>query len=254
MYMIFNLGGNNDNVQVKAEEVLYNDSNVDAALGILENELTANGKRIYLDYKDGKYGYNTSAGRGADTFIPFKSDDEYTNLTTVSSITGDNLPTITGSGYISIKRINSMNDTNVLKIYIDSNTEPFELGFKDNQTGVRGDYFRAYFQESIRFGGAKGNETYFYQTLLSDKPVGKKYNIIQGRTNSTDYITFTGKGKILISPSQGEPLMYYRIDNVAENSIQFCGHQYMEFIFNTRFIFKIYSHLYPLYYIAYTEI
>lgn len=39
----------------------------------LENELTANSKRIYMDYKNGKYGINTSANRGADTFIPFSS-------------------------------------------------------------------------------------------------------------------------------------------------------------------------------------
>lgn len=41
----------------------------------LENELTANNKRIYMDYKNGKYGYNTSANRGADTFHPFSSLD-----------------------------------------------------------------------------------------------------------------------------------------------------------------------------------
>lgn len=38
----------------------------------LQDEFTANNKRIYLDYKNGKYGYNTSASRGADTFHPFK--------------------------------------------------------------------------------------------------------------------------------------------------------------------------------------
>ena len=58
----------------------------------LENELTANGKRIYLDYKDGKYGYNTDAQRGADTFSPFKSggdDSELTVLNTMNSATND---------------------------------------------------------------------------------------------------------------------------------------------------------------------
>lgn len=43
----------------------------------LEDELTANSKRIYMDYKNGKYGYNTSANRGADTFVPFKQDIEF---------------------------------------------------------------------------------------------------------------------------------------------------------------------------------
>ena len=52
------------------------------------NELTANSNRIYMDYKDGKYGINTSANRGADTFIPFKSG--YTIPTLWARADGDN--------------------------------------------------------------------------------------------------------------------------------------------------------------------
>lgn len=40
-------------------------------LSELKDELTANGNRIYMDYQNGKYGYNTSPNRGADTFRPF---------------------------------------------------------------------------------------------------------------------------------------------------------------------------------------
>lgn len=39
----------------------------------LKNELTANSKQFYFDYKNGKYGFNTDPNRGADTFSPFKS-------------------------------------------------------------------------------------------------------------------------------------------------------------------------------------
>ena len=39
-------------------------------------ELTANNNRIYMDYQNGKYGYNTSANRGADTFHPFRGEAE----------------------------------------------------------------------------------------------------------------------------------------------------------------------------------
>ncbi len=39
----------------------------------LKNELTANSKQFYFDYKNGKYGFNTDPNRGADTFCPFKS-------------------------------------------------------------------------------------------------------------------------------------------------------------------------------------
>lgn len=53
---------------------------VTTRVGTLENELTANGTRIYMDYKNGKYGYNTSANRGADTFHPFNSDLSFTTI------------------------------------------------------------------------------------------------------------------------------------------------------------------------------
>lgn len=39
----------------------------------IANHLVANNKGFYFDYKNGKYGYNTSPSRGADTFFPFKS-------------------------------------------------------------------------------------------------------------------------------------------------------------------------------------
>ena len=45
------------------------------------NQLSANSNNIYMDYHNGKYGINTSANRGADTFIPFKNvADIITNL------------------------------------------------------------------------------------------------------------------------------------------------------------------------------
>ena len=39
---------------------------------IITGALKANGNIFYFDYHDGKYGFNTSPNRGADTFIPFK--------------------------------------------------------------------------------------------------------------------------------------------------------------------------------------
>ena len=37
----------------------------------LNSELTVNGTKFYFDYQNGRYGYNTSASRGASTFFPF---------------------------------------------------------------------------------------------------------------------------------------------------------------------------------------
>lgn len=51
-------------------------SSLESRAAAIEGELTANNQRIYMDYKYGKYGINTSANRGADTFIPFKNMTE----------------------------------------------------------------------------------------------------------------------------------------------------------------------------------
>lgn len=48
---------------------------VNSTYNRFKGQLTANSKDIYMDYKNGKYGINTSANRGADTFIPFNSLD-----------------------------------------------------------------------------------------------------------------------------------------------------------------------------------
>ena len=75
--MIVNLVGNlpDELDKLKATDTaIYSGINsVANRVNGLEDELTANGIRIYLDYKDGKYGYNTDALRGADTFSPFNS-------------------------------------------------------------------------------------------------------------------------------------------------------------------------------------
>ena len=62
-------------------------------------EMTANGNRLYMDYKDGKYGYNTSPTRGADTFVPFKRSTHYRLGTTGQVPSGTNLTnTLTNLG------------------------------------------------------------------------------------------------------------------------------------------------------------
>lgn len=66
---------------------------VEGKVSTIENELTANNKRIYMDYQGGKYGYNTSANRGADTFHPFKTDPVRYTLKTNASSGAHNLAT-----------------------------------------------------------------------------------------------------------------------------------------------------------------
>ena len=56
-------------------------------IGSITNQLKANNHDIYMDYKNGKYGYNTSSSRGADTFHPFNSISlvgQYSSDTTIN--------------------------------------------------------------------------------------------------------------------------------------------------------------------------
>jgi hypothetical protein len=47
--------------------------NLNSGLTGVNNQLSINNTQFYFDYKNGQYGYNTSAARGADTFHPFNS-------------------------------------------------------------------------------------------------------------------------------------------------------------------------------------
>ena len=115
MFMILNLSG--DDSGITAEVVKYGESNVGAALSTLENELTANGQRIYLDYKDGKYGYNTSPLRGADTFSPFSSGGSDWELVS------DNLNPIEGGRALGV--IFEVNDK--LYLYNNNNKSLYQI-------------------------------------------------------------------------------------------------------------------------------
>lgn len=61
----------NSNIKPTLEEIIDSVDELDSETTTLENQLTANNTPIYLDYHDGKYGYNTDPNRGADTFNPF---------------------------------------------------------------------------------------------------------------------------------------------------------------------------------------
>lgn len=62
-----------DKVQDAIDELDERIVKVEPTVKRIDNQLTANSKPIYLDYHDGKYGYNTDPERGADTFNPFNN-------------------------------------------------------------------------------------------------------------------------------------------------------------------------------------
>lgn len=249
--MIFNIAN--------ADDINKNISDVTDSVLALQDELTANNTRLYFDFKDGKYGYNTDPKRGADTFNPFKSgggnESPYTVLNTVINAKGNELPTIYGNGFITIRRTSaSSNGADNLVAYIDDNTSPFPIA-SYNDSYVRGGYYKLYFKKSIRFSGGISTNFYFYQTQLSASELEDKCNIVQGVTSDDEYITISGKGKILICAMTFTTVLYYKIDDMPENELYFHGYQHMEFNFNKGFKFKSQrGSSYKLYYIAYTEI
>ena len=66
---------------------------------LISNQLVVDNTKFYFDSHDGKYGYNTSAARGADTFHPFKNSELIVFSNHNGSVgTIDNTYTCTTSG------------------------------------------------------------------------------------------------------------------------------------------------------------
>lgn len=225
----------------------------------LEDELTANGKRIYLDYKDGKYGYNTSATRGADTFSPFKSggdDSELTVLNTMNNATGKTLTNITGTGYIILKHLGYLEETGStgsIWVSIDGNTPMFPLNFSYYNTRYN-NYYKLYFQKSIHFSNGDASDSFLCQTLLADKQIPDRYNIIHSLTTDQNYITFEGRGKIILTPNTSNIVVYYSVDGGTENTLNLTTSQHTEFMFTKSFKFKKGNTNVQVYYLVYLDL
>lgn len=95
--MIFNVGTGGG---VKnAKDISYDNvtsgldsTDIQGAIDEVNNSLVASdGRRLYFDSQDGKYGYNTDPSRGADTFVPF-SKGKLSGLDISGSLTGSTSP------------------------------------------------------------------------------------------------------------------------------------------------------------------
>lgn len=92
-YFISDANGECDATQVSFTSSNYTATNVAGALEEVNSSLKANNKQFYFDYKDGKYGYNTSSSRGADTFHPFSdSNGVFYVGTSTSSVDCTSIP------------------------------------------------------------------------------------------------------------------------------------------------------------------
>ena len=171
----------------------------------------------------------------------------FTQLTTVENVAAANLKTIYGNGYIILKKTGGPDAQN-LKVYIDGNTTPFTIAMHGGGNSLS-NYLRLYFQESIRFEPFS-THTFYYQTLLTDMVLPKKYNVIQGVISKTTELSLQGRGKIIIAHNIIGTTYPVTIDGQLVN-VQLNSQFYTDLLFNESL--KCTSE-YELNYIAYVEI
>ena len=70
------------------------------AVKALNSNLTANSIPFYYDYQNSKYGYNTSANRGADTFHPFSGYEDLGVGTSFNVSTHSGYQNLTSANFI----------------------------------------------------------------------------------------------------------------------------------------------------------
>ena len=175
------------------------------------------------------------------------NQDDFNQLTTVENIAAKDLTTIYGNGYITLKKTDGP-DAQYLKVYVDNNTEPFKVAMHGGGNTLS-NYLRLYFEDNIRFEPFS-TQSFYYQTLLSDKPLPKRYNITQGAISKTTELSLQGKGRIIIAHNIIGTTYPVTIDGQLVN-IQLNAQFYTEIYFMKSF--KCTSE-YELNYIAYVEI
>lgn len=75
------------------------------------SELTANGNKFYFDYKNGQYGWNTSASRGSSTFHAFKvqTDTKHNVYVSLSIYANDDTHHIDGRARLYVDGVEKTN-------------------------------------------------------------------------------------------------------------------------------------------------
>ena len=219
------------------------DTELAQALSAIEDELTANGQRIYLDYKDGKYGYNTEPLRGADTFHPFNKPNPYTQLRTIDGVGADELGTYTGCGYITLTRAWGT-AAEEIHVYIDGSNTPLTI------YGI-GTY-QFYFKQSIRFSGGSADNGYYVQLLTAESSVDD-YTVIQSAGIGTTLVTYEGKGKILFTPMFDDLTLYFSLDGGFMSTLDIKFKETVWLTFHERISFSCANEDEWIQFIAYVE-
>ena len=137
------------------------------------------------------------------TLYPYNRPNPYTELRTIDGVGADELPELTGSGYITLTRAwgTAADDINV---YIDGNSTPFSIDGLSTQTFL--------FNKSIRFTNGSANNGYYVQILSSKTPV-KDYDVMQSMAWGSALMTVEGKGKALFNAIYSDATLYFSVDD-----------------------------------------
>ena len=96
--------------------ITTNNSQTNSINGI-NGQLTYGAYKFYLDYQNGSWGWNSSAGRGADTFHPFRSSgySKSQNITTSLSVPQDT----TGGGTLTFNQLSRIDGFLFIQVLTD---------------------------------------------------------------------------------------------------------------------------------------
>lgn len=231
-------------------------NNVRDSIANIGNRLVVNNDKFVFDYQDGKWGFNTSEERGADTFHPFNSTSLCLTQDTLGYM-GDTLPSYNKNivaNYVNLK-FKSLTDSATTNLPIDFTTGTGTVAYHDDGiSGNTSSYVRGgivhIFDDSDH--GSASSGTHNHYMLLDRWYTGTEKTPIATEYNDSPYTPLVGLPFTIptiykeYSQAQGtlhytreDKLMYYvcynRIYNQGTSTeYRECGFHVYEYFFTNR--------------------
>lgn len=169
------INGKINSIDTSIGTINTNISNINTSINNLNSELTASGTKFYFDYKNGKWGWNSSPARGAGTFHPFKQYSAAGSYSIDALFHVDGSESGKASTQLTLQR---MTDDGVLSLTqsilsgyrgqtsaVDNNTSGY-ISFTNNTRGTSISYGRdGNYQYSVSISGY--NLTYYAGDIIS---------------------------------------------------------------------------------------
>lgn len=179
-----------------------NISGINTQLSNVQGQLQVNSNTFYFDYQDGKWGFNTSSNRGADTFHPFNS----TNL----KIEGVELSATIAD--LDIKESSTTSDTSISINFMRGTAARtycscyYSLAYKGDLVHIFDDYYG-------HAGSGNGTHEHYVFDTSWHKSTTAPSPLKTLATNATIGLPFV-IGKLVKEEIQLYPNWKYRIDDL----------------------------------------